>query len=157
MSFAKFDNISNDDPIVEGVIVESYRTNTYVNDVNVSEYLYRYKSNDGTEHTGTSFSEKYAFQPGDTVQVQVNSTIPSISRIKGTRTSVMGGGWIFFSFPFLLIGIGFLFFFRQKSASRYIFAPLRESSHGENIDKRTHGNVNKQPAGLQILFPIRCR
>jgi hypothetical protein len=146
MSFAKFDNISDNDPFVQGVISETFNTTTYVNDRNVIEYVYNYKSPDGIEHTGKSFSEKYFFRPGDTVNIQYNSSLPSISRIKGTRTSEIGGGWVFISVPFLLIGLGFLFFSVRKVFRDIFLLRYGKVAMGKMLTKEpTSMSINNQP------------
>jgi len=131
----KMEKISDNSPYTKGRITRAKLTDTYINDSQVTEYHFEYKTPEGTILSGISYSEIMTPEENSEVRVQYNPDKPELSRIVGMRQGIIGP-WILIPFaPFLIIGLSFLYLGIRKSRRELQLIKTGEIAQGKLISK----------------------
>lgn len=140
----KMEKISDNAPLVKGRISKAKLTDTYINDSQVTEYHFEYKTPDGTILSGISYSEIMILEESSEVRVQYNPDKPELSRIVGMRRGIIGP-WILIPFaPFLIIGLSFLYAGIRKTSRELKLIKTGEIAQGKLLSKEyTSMRVNR--------------
>jgi hypothetical protein len=138
-------SFSDDDPVVSGLIIEVMPTNSYINDVRVFEYRYRYKLDGGLVFTGTGYSTGDTKRMDEEVLIQYKENRPDYSKAVDLRRSAFGGGAGFFVLIFPCIGLIMLFFSTRKAIRQINILRIGNLADGKFLFKEpTNMQVNKQ-------------
>ena len=139
-------SFSDRDPTVTGMIVETIPTSSYINDVQVFEYKYKYKVRSGQVYYGSGFSTGKTKNIEDEVVVQFKEDKPDYSQAIELRRSAFGGGIGFLTLIFPGIGFGMLFFSTRKALKQIYILKIGHLADGKFLYKEaTNVQINKQP------------
>ena len=141
-SFIKFDSLSKNSPVTEGIVTGVDVTNTTVNDQRVYAFHYEYNLPDGSTHSGKSFSEDIYYEVGTPVKVLYSEKEPGVSRIEGMRAGELSPWLLFIMIPFLLVGAGFFIYGLRKARKDIYLLQVGEVAYG-NL-------VGKEPTSMKI-------
>jgi hypothetical protein len=141
-SFIKFDSLTKNSPVTEGIVTGVDVTNTSINDQLVYAFNYEYKLPDGSIHNGKSFSEDIYYEVGAPVKVLYSEKEPGVSRIEGMRAGEFSGWILFIMIPFLLVGAGFFIYGLRKARKDIYLLQVGEVAYG-NL-------VGKEPTSMKI-------
>lgn len=114
-SFIKFDSLTQNSPVIEGIVTDINVTSTSINDRRVYAFHYEYKLPDGSIRNGKSFSEDIYYEVGAPVKVLYSEKDPGVSHIEGMRAGEFSGWILFIMIPFLLVGAGFFIYGLRKA------------------------------------------
>jgi len=144
-SFIKFDSLSKNSPVIDGVVTNVEITNTTVNDMRVYAFHYEYRLPDGSVHSGKSFSEDIYYEVGAPVKVRYSEAEPGVSRIEGMRAGEFSPWILLIMIPFVLVGAGFFLFGLRKAKKDIYLLQVGEVAYGTLVGKEaTSMKINKQ-------------
>lgn len=140
-----FEKLTDESPVVAGVVDSVNATKSSVNDMRVYAFNYSFTLPSGENLRGESFSETIYFEPGDTVDVQYSTADPSISRIRGMRSGEIGI-WISLIFlPFVIAGFIIAAIGIRKSLKAIYLLRVGEVALAKLVKKQeTSAMVNNQ-------------
>ncbi len=122
-------SFGKEDPVTRGTIVDASGTSSYINDVQVFSYTYKYKTPDGEEHLATGYTTGNMQSVGNELPVYYNADEPWISQAEGLRNSTFGGGFTIFVWIFPLVG-----FIMFLSSIRKVIKQMQVLKVGELAD-----------------------
>ncbi len=138
-------DFSEQNPIIEGTVIEAHSTGASVNETLVYEYTYTYNTTSGGNYQGTGYSTGQIFEVNDPIQVIYKRNKPELSKAKELRLSSFPTevGFVVIIFP--LIGLIMLYFGAKKAINAIWILKIGEVAYGKFLHKEpTNTTVNKQ-------------
>lgn len=108
------ESVPENSPTIEGTIISTNGTNTYVNDIRIYEFTYQFNATDGNTYTGKSFYAGYKTFGNNQVTIRYKSDNPEVSCIVGMETAAFPRWIIVFVLIFPTVGILLLYFGYKK-------------------------------------------
>jgi hypothetical protein len=138
-------SFSDEDPVTPGIIVEVIPTNSYINDVRVFEYKYKYKLKSGPVYYGTGYSTGESKNMEEEVFIQYKEDKPELSKALDLRESAFGGGIGLLTLIFPGIGLVMLFFSTRKAIRHINILRIGNLAEGKFLFKEpTNVQINNQ-------------
>jgi hypothetical protein len=158
ISFSDFfgPSFNHDDPTTVAMITESIPTNSYINDVQVFEYKYEYKTSDGKTFSGTGYTTGNMFEIGNEIKVQYQQDNYAVSKTNDLRSSEFGGGFTLIVLIFPLTGMIMLFFSTRKAIKEVYILKIGELAEGRLLSKiPTNTKINNQTV-FELQFEFKA-
>ena len=138
-------SFDKNDPSVKAKIQDAIATNSYINDVQVFEYVYEYETTDGGTYEGSGFVTGYEYEIGDEIEVKYKRNQPELSLATGMRDGAFGGWIALLVLIFPLVGGIMLFFGTKKAVNSIRILKYGEIAQGKFISKEsTNVKINEQ-------------
>ncbi len=138
-------SFTEDDPVTNGVIIDSYSTNSSINDTRVYAYTFAFNTPDGLEHSATGYTTGNMKSVGDKLVVSYKADEPAVCVADGLRNSTFGGGFTFFVWIFPIIGFVMFFLSTRKALNQIRILKVGELSEGKFLyQEATNTKINKQ-------------
>ena len=138
-------SFDEEDPATRGVIVDATGTSSYVNEVQVYSYTYRYNTPDGIEHLATGYTTGNLQSVGNELPVYYKADEPEVSQAEGLRRTTFGGGFTIFVWIFPIVGFIMFVSSIRKVLKQIQVLKVGEIAKGKFLHQEaTNTKINKQ-------------
>lgn len=138
-------SFGDNDPVANGVIIDSRSTNSSINDVTVYEYTYSYIVPRGEQYTGIGYTTGNTKSKGDEVKVIYKADKPELSKATDMRTSEFGGGVGLIVLIFPAIGLVMFLLGSRASLKQILILQVGKLAEGKYLYKEaTNTKINNQ-------------
>jgi len=138
-------SFDENDPVAKGIIVEASGTSSYINEVQVYSYNYKFETPNGEEYLSTGYATGNVFSIDNEVVVSYKRDEPKVSKADGLRTSTFGSGFTIFVWIFPIVGFIMFILSLRKVIRQLQVLRVGEISEGKFLyEEATNTKINKQ-------------
>lgn len=155
-SMTDFDSIkfNKNSPTVIGEIINIEPTNSYVNNIQVIKYYYKFNVN-SKEYSGESYSTGGMFVD-KVVTIEYVENKPEISRIQGTRNGAFEIWVLLIILPFVIIGFTFIIIRIKNGLKAVKLLEYGEIAFGKLIEKTPTGTQINNQTVYKLTFEFQA-